>query len=125
MRSRSSTRSTTSLERASRGASSPRSAFPDSGASRLRRVLERRARVGAGVTRARDCAFCGIVAGGDGHIVHADEQVIAFLDRAPLIKGHVLVIPRAHVETFDELPDELIAPLFGVVQRVSRSFASA
>ena len=77
------------------------------------------------MTPARDCAFCGIVAGGDGHVVHADEQIVAFLDRAPLIKGHVLVIPRAHVETFDELPDDLIAPLFRVVQRVSRSFARA
>ena len=77
------------------------------------------------MTRARDCAFCGIVTGGDGHIVHADEQIVAFLDRAPLIKGHVLVIPRAHVDTFDELPDDLIAPLFRVVQRVSRSFARA
>ena len=70
------------------------------------------------------CAFCAIATGGDAHFVHEDADVLAFLDRAPLIKGHVLVIPRRHVETFDDLPRDLIAPLFGAVQRVSRSFPS-
>jgi histidine triad (HIT) family protein len=77
------------------------------------------------VTPAKACVFCAIAAGGEAHVVHADEQVVAFLDRAPLIKGHVLVITRRHVETFDDLPPELIAPLFGVVQRVSRAFTRA
>ena len=71
---------------------------------------------------ARACAFCSIAAGGDAYVVHADDTILAFLDRAPLIKGHVLVIPRAHIETFDDLPDDLIAPLFQVVRSVSRSF---
>ncbi len=57
--------------------------------------------------------------------MYDDAHVIAFLDRAPLIKGHVLVAPHAHVETFDDLPQELIGPLFAVVQRVSRSFPRA
>lgn len=57
--------------------------------------------------------------------MHDDACVIAFLDRAPLIKGHVLVATRAHVETFDDLPADLLEPLFRVVQRVSRAFASA
>ena len=48
--------------------------------------------------------------------------MVAFLDHAPLIKGHVLVAPRRHIETFDDLPAELIEPLFAVVQRVSRAF---
>lgn len=69
------------------------------------------------------CVFCEIVAGmAEGHIVHQDDDVIAFLDRAPLIKGHVLVAPRAHVETLDDLGPELIGPVFSVVQRVSRAF---
>lgn len=71
------------------------------------------------------CAFCGIGGGDAAHLVHEDERVIAFLDRAPLIKGHVLVAPRLHVETFDELPADLLEPLFAVVQRVSRAFPLA
>jgi histidine triad (HIT) family protein len=57
--------------------------------------------------------------------VHEDSDVIAFLDRAPLIKGHVLVVTRAHIETFDDLPREALEPLFAAVQRVSRAFRSA
>jgi histidine triad (HIT) family protein len=69
------------------------------------------------------CVFCEIVSGNaTGHLVHEDDAVIAFLDRAPLIKGHVLVAPRAHVETLDDLPRELMAPLLSVIQRVSRAF---
>ena len=70
----------------------------------------------------KPCAFCAIAASGDAHLVHDGERVIAFLDRAPLIKGHVLVAPRAHVETFDDLPRDLVDPLFSVVQKVSRAF---
>ncbi len=68
------------------------------------------------------CAFCAIAAGAsEGHLVHDGTEVIAFLDRAPLVKGHVLIAPRAHIETLDDLPPDLIGPLFAVVQRVSRA----
>ncbi|MGI8994248.1 MAG: HIT family protein, partial [Nocardioidaceae bacterium] len=44
---------------------------------------------------------------------------VGFLDTRPLFKGHTLVCPRTHVATFDELPDALVAPLFGAVQRLA------
>jgi histidine triad (HIT) family protein len=66
------------------------------------------------------CTFCQIVRGEiAAHIVHRDTEVIAFLDRAPLVHGHVLVMPTAHVETLDDLPDALVAPVFGAVRRTS------
>lgn len=68
------------------------------------------------------CVFCEIVRGtAEAHVVHQDDVVIAFLDRAPLIKGHVLVAPREHVDTLDDLPAPLMGPLLRVVQRVSRA----
>lgn len=57
--------------------------------------------------------------------MHEDAEIVAFLDRAPLVKGHVLIAPRAHVETLDDLPPDLIGPLFSVVQRVSRALQRA
>lgn len=67
-----------------------------------------------------ECIFCGIARGEqDADIVHADESVVAFLDRAPLLPGHTLVVPRAHVDTLDDLEPRLFAPLFAVVQRLS------
>lgn len=70
----------------------------------------------------KPCVFCTIARGeAAAHVVHDAGRVLAFLDRAPLIPGHTLVIPREHVDTLDELDDELVAPLFSVVRRVSRA----
>ena len=45
------------------------------------------------------CTFCQIANGElPAQIVHRDDDVIAFLDRAPLAHGHVLVMPAAVVE---------------------------
>ena len=66
------------------------------------------------------CTFCQIANGElPAQIVHRDKEVIAFLDRAPLLHGHVLVMPTAHIETLDDLPDELLTPVFGAVRRTS------
>ncbi|MEU4230495.1 HIT family protein [Nonomuraea sp. NPDC026600] len=64
--------------------------------------------------------FCEIVAGErPAHIVHSDEVVVAFLDTRPVFKGHVLVVPRLHVETFGDLGD--VGPFFERVQLVTRA----
>ena len=66
------------------------------------------------------CTFCQIANGEiPAHVVHRDEEVVAFLDRAPLLPGHVLVIPVRHVETLDDLPDSLLAPVLAAVRRTS------
>jgi histidine triad (HIT) family protein len=71
------------------------------------------------------CAFCAIAGGAPHHAVYAGERVVAFLDRAPLVAGHTLVILREHVETVEDVPSELLAPFFEVVQRISRAFGPA
>jgi histidine triad (HIT) family protein len=66
------------------------------------------------------CTFCQIASGElPAHIVYREENVIAFLDRAPLLPGHVLVMPTNHVETLDDLPDDLLTPVFGAVRQTS------
>jgi histidine triad (HIT) family protein len=62
---------------------------------------------------AEPCRFCEIVRGDlPAWRVMEDETTIAFLDRRPLFPGHILLIPRLHVVTLPELPEELVAPLF-------------
>jgi histidine triad (HIT) family protein len=74
------------------------------------------------VTRRGACTFCGIVRGEtSAAVVYTDEEVMAFLDRAPLLPGHTLIVPRVHHETLDDAPDALVAPLFTVVRQVSRA----
>ncbi len=50
---------------------------------------------------------------------------MAFLDHRPLLRGHCLLVPRAHVETFDEVPDALVGPLFTAARRLSRAVQTA
>jgi histidine triad (HIT) family protein len=69
-----------------------------------------------------DCIFCRIVAGEIGaDVVSEDESTMTFLDRSPVFPGHLLVIPRRHVETLVELPDDQLQPLFQQVRRGSQA----
>ncbi|HET7699424.1 MAG TPA: HIT domain-containing protein [Candidatus Limnocylindria bacterium] len=71
------------------------------------------------------CAFCAIVAGAPHHAVYRDDLVVAFLDHAPVIPGHTLVVPVTHYDTLDDLPDDALTPLFRVVRRVSIAHQTA
>jgi histidine triad (HIT) family protein len=72
------------------------------------------------------CLFCGIVAGRASAVrVFEDEISFAFLDNRPLFPGHVLLVPRAHYPTLSDLPEALVAPLFGCVQRVAAAVERA
>jgi histidine triad (HIT) family protein len=66
------------------------------------------------------CPFCEIVAGRSrAHVVLEEPGAVAFLDARPLFVGHVLVVPRAHVETLTDLPFENLGPLFRSAQRIA------
>ncbi|MDX1650640.1 MAG: HIT family protein [Myxococcota bacterium] len=72
------------------------------------------------------CLFCAFAAGeGDAQVVYEDASVLAFLDHRPLQPGHVLAVPRDHVETLPELPDALLPVLFGVVRRLAEAVPRA
>ncbi|MBL8613116.1 MAG: HIT family protein [Myxococcales bacterium] len=72
------------------------------------------------------CVFCSIVGGEiSAHVVAETEHTLAFLDVKPLFVGHVLVVPRAHVETLDLLPPERLQVTFAEVQRVMRAVRAA
>ena len=69
---------------------------------------------------AGQCVFCQIVAGElPASIVFSDDEHVAFLDVRPLFEGHVLVVPREHVETLADLPPERVGPFFTLVRRLS------
>jgi histidine triad (HIT) family protein len=66
------------------------------------------------------CVFCDIVAGSVPAFRVADEpDGVAFLDTRPVFPGHVLVAPRAHVETLGDLPSPDVAGYFRLVQRIA------
>jgi histidine triad (HIT) family protein len=54
-----------------------------------------------------DCLFCRIAAGEiPGDIVYEDDELLAFNDISPQAPHHVLVIPKAHVATVNDLTAE-------------------
>ncbi|MCB1735052.1 MAG: histidine triad nucleotide-binding protein [Gammaproteobacteria bacterium] len=71
-----------------------------------------------------DCLFCGIVAGRiPAKIVYQDDQVVAFHDINPQAPLHVLIIPREHIATINDLGAEheaLVGRLYLVAQRIAR-----
>jgi histidine triad (HIT) family protein len=53
-----------------------------------------------------DCLFCKIVAGEiPGAIVYQDDTLVAFKDINPQAPMHVLVVPRRHIATLNDLSD--------------------
>jgi histidine triad (HIT) family protein len=51
-----------------------------------------------------DCLFCRIIAGAmPATIVYEDERMIAIRDVNPQAPMHVLVIPRRHISTLNDL----------------------
>lgn len=58
-------------------------------------------------TRPMSCLFCRIIAGEiPARKVFEDDDVVAFEDINPQAPMHVLVVPRAHVATLNELGPE-------------------
>jgi histidine triad (HIT) family protein len=73
-----------------------------------------------------DCAFCSIVSGDvEAHIVFEDDVSLAFLDNRPLFPGHSLLVPREHLETIWDLPDDLLATLFRNARLLSQAVRNA
>jgi histidine triad (HIT) family protein len=54
-----------------------------------------------------DCLFCKIVSGDiPASLVHRDEHLVAFTDLNPQAPLHVLIIPRRHIATLNDLGPE-------------------
>jgi histidine triad (HIT) family protein len=72
------------------------------------------------------CPFCDAISGAlPVRTVFDDEVVLAFLDRSPVFKGHVLVAPRRHVVTLPDLDADLVGPFFERVKHVSARMPEA
>lgn len=66
------------------------------------------------------CVFCAIVAGeAEADRVLEDDRFVAFLDRRPVFKGHVLLVPREHVVTLPDLPAGLRDGFLEAAQRLA------
>ena len=72
------------------------------------------------------CIFCKIAAGEiPSEKVYSDDKVYAFKDISPQAPVHILVIPRAHIESANEINTEnsaVIAAVFEAIPKVAAAW---
>ena len=65
-----------------------------------------------------DCLFCKIIAGQiPGTILYKDERVVVLKDINPQAPMHVLVVPRRHIATLNDLGPEEDALVGEMIRR--------
>ena len=66
-----------------------------------------------------ECLFCQIIEGKiPSYKIYEDKEFLAFLDIFPKSEGHVLVIPKKHVEWVWDYPE--LGKYFEVVEKLAR-----
>ena len=72
-----------------------------------------------------DCIFCKIIKGDiPSTKVYEDEKVLAFRDIAPMAPTHILVIPKAHIESVNGISGEnsnVVAHIFEVIPQIAKA----
>lgn len=70
-----------------------------------------------------DCIFCKIVNKEiPAQVVYEDDEVLAFNDLNPEAPVHVLIIPKKHIASFNELTEgdgSLISKMILVMQKIA------
>ncbi len=64
-----------------------------------------------------ECVFCHkeqIVT----DFVYEDELVIAFMDMDPINEGHVLIVPKQHVDSIVELSEDMLTAIMSVAKKI-------
>lgn len=75
---------------------------------------------------AEECIFCKIVAGDIPCAkIYESETCIAFLDIAPVNRGHALILPKEHFPAIWDVPSELGNDLMEVMGRVGTAVKDA
>jgi len=103
--------------------------LPEEGGFRRKEASERRGFFGALKLRRkkeciveRDCIFCKIAHGeAPADIVCQGDELVAFKDINPSAPVHVLVIPKKHVRSINDLKDEdgdLIPEMFLMARKI-------
>ena len=72
-----------------------------------------------------DCLFCKIAAGDiPSTKVYEDELVYAFRDIAPQAPTHILVLPKAHIGSVNEITAEnsgVVSHIFEVIPEIAKA----
>ena len=66
------------------------------------------------------CPFCDVIRGaGEVSMCYEDKAVVAFMDIQPVNAGHVLVVPREHFESLEDIPRAMASHVFDVAMMLA------
>ena len=66
-----------------------------------------------------ECPFCKIIEKqAEAHVIYESENIIAFLDIDPINEGHVLIVPKLHEASIDNIPINVITEIMETAQNV-------
>jgi histidine triad (HIT) family protein len=72
-----------------------------------------------------DCIFCNIISGKvPTDMVYEDERVVAFHDARPVAPVHILIVPRAHIPTLNDISphDDILSHVGQVAKKIAEKF---
>lgn len=75
-----------------------------------------------------DCIFCRIIEGKlPADKVYEDEDILAFWDARPASPIHILIVPKRHIPTFNDIPkgDCLLGRMGSVAQQLAKDLGVA
>ena len=72
------------------------------------------------------CLFCQIInKETPGDFIYEDDEIVAFNDKFPKSKTHILIVPKKHIETINDLKEEesdeiLVGKMFLVAKKIAK-----
>lgn len=76
-----------------------------------------------------DCLFCKVVAGTiPAEFLYQDEAVVAFTDINPHAPHHILIVPRKHIATINDLTvddNALVGQMFQAAKKLAQQLGVA
>jgi histidine triad (HIT) family protein len=68
----------------------------------------------------QSCRFCDLIHGaGEVSMCFEDADVVAFMDIQPVNTGHLLVVPRQHFESLDDIPAAVALRVYEVAMQLA------
>ncbi|WP_249872643.1 HIT family protein [Oceanobacillus saliphilus] len=68
------------------------------------------------------CIFCEIVdKKADAYTIYEDNYVCCFLDKYPINKGHILVIPKKHYQEFTDVDQNSLIQVILISQKITKA----
>ncbi len=71
------------------------------------------------------CLFCEIIAGNiPSTKVYEDDTILAFKDIAPVAPVHIIVVPKAHIESVNDVTadnSKYVAAIFEKIPEIAKS----